>query len=817
MGNVALLLKNVMEAVYGEDVRQSIHDLIKTCYDEVHSLTTVKVSNTKPTDDITQMWINPKGSDFFYLPEIDDNNVSWGDTWSSKRIKDQTSVVDIKWIAGSYINSVGEIIGGDVARMCTELIPCYEGIDVTFIGESSHPGISVLTFYNSNKEIIQLNSCVDGVTLKPEEYSKWDIKMEYDRMEHTLTAPEGTRYLRLSSYDKLGWTLKFSEPPVFKTLGELAYNADNFNDDVDHRIAYTQVINGANQPPYYINQTKATKLDNGSITIEPEGYYFVTLPYGSFGGNAYIGVKYNRDERIDVGFSENGSTTITTVPYIKTKNICGYEVAKIEKFENNDYPYAIIRIDNRGKSDVLTIEDIRIVDGDVPLPDKPHYVSVEGSDDNDGSIDRPFATVNQALLAGASDIYIYPGEYEQTINLDYAHHCEISISSFIPDGRVIFRDPNATIATSCDGVDSEGACYVYGMPCDRSFGSNNIWLFIENSDDELLRIDDSERHPLQRGRRFRTDDFMIPRCTATNVGDALVQLKNERGWYYDESTKYLYVSIDSDLIYITPYSPLCGSNAKSLFLNTRRDMTLKVTGIESKYMAFDVSNTTNSVITDCKATNVCKSGAFIYDHAIGCKFVRCEAARCFHGSNGDGFNAHSTNTGDSLSKQTTATFIDCWSHDNNDDGYSDHERSETTIIGGLYEYNGKGGVTPSYGSHCTCYNVYSRNNHNGFYYTGTVDQSEGGMGGQMICHGCIAETNIYGGSMAGFKVDGVGNTMTLIDCRSISNEVGYYVSDDCYARLVDCRCSHPDNGIFTDIFKTPSSHISSLRTKEVIV
>ena len=85
------------------------------------------------------------------------------------------------------------------------------------------------------------------------------------------------------------------------------------------------------------------------------------------------------------------------------------------------------------------------------------------------------------------------------------------------------------------------------------------------------------------------------------------------------------------------------------------------------------------------------------------------------------------------------------------------------------------------------YNVISRYNKNGFYYTGNVSAvtpSEGGKYGQMLCIGCIASDNTEN---AGFKVDGTGNSMTLKDCISINHTNGYYADSDTKALLYNCK------------------------------
>ncbi len=104
----------------------------------------------------------------------------------------------------------------------------------------------------------------------------------------------------------------------------------------------------------------------------------------------------------------------------------------------------------------------------------------------------------------------------------------------------------------------------------------------------------------------------------------------------------------------------------------------------------------------------------------------------------------------------------------------------------LTKHTRKGGVTPSYGSHNCCYDVLSRNNYAGFFYTGKTEDAEGGLYGQMVCHNCIAIENNRGGSKAGFRVLGENNRMILYNCKSISNGTGYKTENDTYCKAYDC-------------------------------
>lgn len=831
MADIQTFLDKIKSAVYGKDVRQSIHDAIKQCYydgkvgatdleareraeaaekrmdtftslpsgstsgnaelmdirvgldgtkygsagtsvrEQIRKTNTIEVSKNEPTKENTQVWINPDEREETIIPEVKDLLVNTDDTWSSRKINTETSTVGIIWYQDTYINEYGHFIEDEgCGRKSSDYIPCSANIEVSFIAETAHVHVSGISFYDVNKNPIEMISNIGT-----------------NGLEHTVTSPENTRFLRLSSADTIGVSLRFSRSPVFGIVEEFAIMSDQFDSDVEYRIAYNHIINGTSKKVASDNASGVTYGDYGSITIAVGGWYFVPIPYKSFSGNTYVGVKYSLDSRLEVGYSENGVNTVNTIPMLSSKYINGYEIIKIDKCDNYDTcSYAILRLDNRSGTEDIVISELKIIDGGMSESiGSQYYVSVNGSDNNDGSLNSPFATVNKALSMNASDIYVLPGVYNQTIDLSLAMNADVNIYSYTPDGRVIFRDPNSIIAETENTVD--GYSKVHSVSIDKSFAANNIWIFQDGVNDEATLISNEERHPLQRGYKYRCHDTKISVCEASTLANALLEIESsdEYKWYLDTATSTLYFSRPTP---ITSDNPLCASFGKSLFENGDRNISLRICGIESKYMIFDVSRTSKSVITDCKAVNVCGSGAFLYNFTLSCEFVRCEAARCYSGVNGDGFNAHSTNTGEIYSKQTTVSLIDCWSHDNNDDGYSDHERSEITIIGGLYEYNYKAGVTPSYGSHCTCYNVYSRNNYAGFYYVGTMDEAEGGQYGQMLCHCCVAENNNRGGANAGFRVDGDYNSMTLVGCKAIGNGTGYVIGNVlATGKLIDCR------------------------------
>ena len=146
MADIQTYLNNIMKAIYGKDVRQSIHDGIKQCYydgkagaidleareraaaaekrmdtftslpsgstsgnaelidvrigldgtkyssagtavrEQIRDTHTIEVTDKEPSKENTQVWINPKEKEEFVLPEVKDYDVNPEDTWSSEKI-----------------------------------------------------------------------------------------------------------------------------------------------------------------------------------------------------------------------------------------------------------------------------------------------------------------------------------------------------------------------------------------------------------------------------------------------------------------------------------------------------------------------------------------------------------------------------------------------------------------------------------------------------------------------------------------------------------------------------------------------------------
>lgn len=412
---------------------------------------------------------------------------------------------------------------------------------------------------------------------------------------------------------------------------------------------------------------------------------------------------------------------------------------------------------------------------------KAIYVSATGNDANSGKLSsEPVLTVNRALELGATDVLVSGGVYEQTIDLSKCNNPFVRIKNITSTGRVIFYAPDSLIAESETLV--SGYTKVYSASTTHTFPSTTSKIFQDGVADEATEISDSDRHPLQRGNFYRCEDTKIHKCTSGTLSDALAEIENADvyKWFYDDGT--IYFSRPQE---ITDSHPLRTGLYDTVFLkNGTREKTVEMIGIECKYMRLDLM-LSNARIIDCKVSNACGTG-IRYDNAIAIELIRCEVANAYYGTLGDGIAA----TGSAsygMAKGTTISMTDCWVHDNNDDGFSDHVGCESTIIGGLYEHNGKGGILPTGGGNCTCYNVTSRNNAIGFEIAGTNEPVASGRNGQQIsCFGCIAKENSEYGFFCNSNID---MTMRLYSCKALNNAIGFsgpYNVESSEMIAVDC-------------------------------
>lgn len=412
---------------------------------------------------------------------------------------------------------------------------------------------------------------------------------------------------------------------------------------------------------------------------------------------------------------------------------------------------------------------------------KTFYVATTGNDANAGTADAPLATIDKALELGANRVLLFGGKYIQyNIDLSKCASNYLFIGRANPTEQVILYGPtNTRLATT----ETQHSGDIYKATYTATRVTN--WMFQDSVSDPHTTIALEDRMPEQKGKAYRCDCTRFEKCTSTTLEDALTEISNETTkWLFfdDAQNKTVYYkrpqAVDSD-------HALWISTGNYVFkeANIPKSLSLEMCGLEFRYIACNIRYMARVALYDCTCCCARSNAAFSWNQS-NVTLVRCEGYNMFSEVNSggtyvlgsaDGFNAHSTNTGDAFAPQSRGILIDCWAHDNIDDGYSDHERCAVTIQGGLYEYNGQGGLTPAVGSHCTCYGVVSRYNGEGFFCNANPVAAEGGFGTQMFCVDCVAYGNsVFNSNYGyGFRCSGTNCTLICVRCCSLNNYAGY--------------------------------------------
>lgn len=408
---------------------------------------------------------------------------------------------------------------------------------------------------------------------------------------------------------------------------------------------------------------------------------------------------------------------------------------------------------------------------------------LSGNDDNDGStVAQSVKTISRAqdIIGDEGEIIIVEsGDFRETVN----------VSKKSTQRKLKIKALSGILARICSGTFITDATVlednVYQYPLDTFNNLTKFQLFQHDIDDVQTLIPDEERHPLQKGKKYRCNSTMIERTTSLDLVKTSTS-KNPK-FYYDDTAKILYFRIvDGTNI---ADNPVVIPSSTGIY-GAKNQVALTLENIEVLYgpVAFRQAPAARAVDVACKYAY--GAGCFTYDNSVAVEFIRCEATRSFSGSGtGDGFNGHSSTTEPALAKHTTATFINCWAHDCNDDGYSNHERCESTFIGGLFEYCGKGGLTPAFGAHDTYIGCLCRKSNYGIGLVGGATAAEGGVGSQVIAYNCLCtdnNQNYYASGDSSSETTGP-NIMELVGCHSLRGKMnGYNAGSYGKLRLRNC-------------------------------
>lgn len=625
-------------------------------------------------------------------------------------------------------------ITGAIMRVVLNTIVSTVGANRTFVGianENTNPGTpDSNVFYIAYKagNYVNFQSEASNLTVKPGELA--------------------ILYNGTNNWDK--FVIGMSSDGVIA----LANTINQINATGRYAYTDTDIVKGSN--------TGSQKVRTFLVAGQP--YRFTLTPVGDSVSVDIQGIK--ADGTFDVIGSMISTPAGTTKTITPTKNYYGFTIFY-------------------GSKTIATSANVLFetpTTGGMGLPDVVYVDAVNGDDTNPGTTEGAALATFAAAFSktGVDTTIILIGDTTERLNIKTKSN-QRSVRLIGKRGLV-----NRIICgTKIDsGTLVAGTTNVYQTPLSSFSTAARFQLFQHEVFDESTLIPDNERHPLQRGKTYRCDSTKITRVTSLDA------VKTSKGYtfFYDTDAQMLYVKIKegttlaANPVYIPGGSGIFGNDGSVAF---------EMVNIECWYGSILLRSCHGGRAIDCAAKYALGDGAWSWDAAIGVELIRCEAARAFSGSQtGNGFNAYSTTTDPALAKHTAATMIDCWGHDNNDNGYSDHERCETTIIGGLFEYNVGGGIKPSWGSHDTIYNAYCRKQvDSGIALVRSAKAEEGGRGSQIFAIGCICENNKNNYYVYGDKYGADENFGRFVNCVSLNAQYGYLCGTNARIELNNCTDS----------------------------
>ena len=460
----------------------------------------------------------------------------------------------------------------------------------------------------------------------------------------------------------------------------------------------------------------------------------------------------------------------------------------IAKYSNyNDFFITVIKSDKTEitEEEFLTITPIiklTPIDNNVNSNkvDSFIYIGTDGDDNNDGTYNKPFKTINKALSI-SNHVVFKKGIYEN-ISIDLSPYKDrpISIQGEI-GGKTILMNRKILIDSPVSLYSNYNNVYSKAI----SGFSNSTTIYQHLINDEDTKIIENEINSYQRGAHYRCDCTKIKKltidsthATLTSVLDYIESEAANNRFYYIYNDGILYFSKPKE---ISNENCICQTNG--LCINAIGNKNIKISNLYFYYGAVSFINVTNANVEMCIAKYTSNWGCFYHNNSKNVKYVQCEAASNYYGSYGDGFNGDKTTKNDD-DYESNIILIDCWAHDNNDDGYSTHYNCNAEIWGGLYEHNQKAGITPAQGTHCIAHNVLSRKNINGFYYILSPTDDDDGINGNMECFNCVAEGNSNDGFLCSGAKGSIKNSVLCVNCVSIKNANYGYRGN---IRTINCK------------------------------
>lgn len=403
------------------------------------------------------------------------------------------------------------------------------------------------------------------------------------------------------------------------------------------------------------------------------------------------------------------------------------------------------------------------------------FVGPAGSDAGVGTAASPLGTLDRAIdmVGGSGIVYVLPGSYGPAMRITpgkiTGHIKIIGVRQSMGIGNyewpVIRMSSPVTGISKTPGYTKIYQASIVGLPPLASFQ----WAYQDAVADPRTLIGAADRSPQHRGRSHRLQHCArLIKASPGSLSAALAEMDAtaEPMSYIDGGTLYFTIVGGGDgaaaNIYIDAATGFISSAVRGSC------GALDIQGLRVMYGGINLSPFAGSRLDE--VTAVGSRGNCIDYNVLSFGTIETACGGSQQQYTGDGLNGHN---GAVLTEGN-----DLYSHDNWDDGFSDHEGCTTRMIGGgLVEYNGGTGLAPAYGADTVAAHFVSRRNQRrGTYKPGAfavVGRAEDGGPAD------------YGDTLARF-----------IDCEDIESLTSFsdaFISQgfDSKAVCVSCRSIRP--------------------------
>ncbi|WP_312459094.1 BppU family phage baseplate upper protein, partial [Proteiniclasticum sp.] len=313
--------------------------------------------------------------------------------------------------------------------------------------------------------------------------------------------------------------------------------------------------------------------------------------------------------------------------------------------------------------------------------EKPiYYVTLSGNDSNSGlSIGNSLATLQKALDLGATKVLMQRGiYYNQTISKDVENLEIYPLNNDVWDTEERKQVQKIEFRGS---YDISGSWLPYNAIFRKAYSGNT--LFNEVFITKTLPPETATTRPSYNATIWEcsnlVDDYkMKPVLTLT-------ECESEQGtFFYDGIHVYIHPMNSENEFQIPILSNVLRLSGNKICLE---DVSVNF----AMGRPADLRSIKSLKAQNCEASYSVSGNGFTLDYTNG-DLVNCKAYK----NRNDGFNLHYY--GDTK-------LVNCEGSYNYDDGISHHDGCTGVIIGGKWNYNGKGGIAPAYGARVNWYNT----------------------------------------------------------------------------------------------------------------